>query len=767
MIARIKPSVGSCTTSHDGTAEGSDPYVTNDDKKSALTTLEAARLREFVDSFGVTTDKRRRETMIDALLEAGIEMGLFLGKMTRDELKAMCRALGLSDEGREKVVLVSRLLVGRPVVATATYEAGGGTEPARRVLELLRREELRDAAEREGVAADRRSIGTIADALVAANVPLFHVLEHLPRTRLKEVCRTVGLDDSGREKVPLVNRLLEFAGLPPLDAAHHEAQHEEGAPEDNHATNRTKLAALEGLLHGLLNVDAPENYWPAKGHLVAGEERLQVDLYARIISGTGRNEAERRFQNPPSDGAIHLVADRPALLLGLWLEQGADRCVLVAFDAYRRADRTTRFSLFMPLTLLEQAADTGFATHITGSGETLYAFRPENAARYMDIFTTAAPWLSAPARRKAHAASSLPPVSAVGEDSVEIRPRAGMFAAFARLNYKPWFALAELVDNAVQSHLANLAALRAHGVGGPLVVDIVFEDDEISLTDRACGIALKDFERAFSPATPPPDPTGLSEFGLGMKASASWFAREWSVRTSALGEPVERTVAFDIPKITREGLERLPVETRPARAEDHFTVVSMRKLRVRPRGTTLGKMKEHLASIYRGLIADGTLRLRVTSSGRLEELAYAFTPSSSGIGWTNIGGGVWRAFGTVGDTTSSPVTTTGNVSAFLPGTLNSAWVGTTWTPDKEITVTQVQAQAKTAPMGCSTSAVVSITDGSHPVTVGITAAANETAGASQSYAAGTALTIRVATAAAGCSTNPADVNVVVQYHMQQ
>ena len=111
--------------------------------------------------------------------------------------------------------------------------------------------------------------------------------------------------------------------------------------------------------------------------------------------------------------------------MGMWLEQGADRCVLVAFDAYRRAGRTTRFSLFMPLTLLEQAADTGFATHITGSGEMLYAFRPDNAARYMDIFTTAAPWLSAPARRKAHAASTFPPVSAVGQDSVEIRPPRG------------------------------------------------------------------------------------------------------------------------------------------------------------------------------------------------------------------------------------------------------------------------------------------------------------------------------------------------------
>ena len=121
---------------------------------------------------------------------------------------------------------------------------------------------------------------------------------------------------------------------------------------------------------------------------------------------------------------------------------------------------------------------------------------------------------------------------------------------------------------------------------------------------------------------PPSDPSGLSEFGLGMKAAASWFAREWSVRTSALGEPTERTVTFDIHRITTEDIDHLPIETREARPEDHYTVITMRKLRVRPRGTTLAKIKEHLGSIYRLLIADGTVKIRFTASGKTEELAY-------------------------------------------------------------------------------------------------------------------------------------------------
>ena len=186
-----------------------------------------------------------------------------------------------------------------------------------------------------------------------------------------------------------------------------------------------------------------------------------------------------------------------------------------------------------------------------------------------------------------------------------------MFAAFARLNYKPWFALAELVDNAVQSHLANLSALRNHGVGGPLVVDIVFEDDEISVTDRAWGIALKDFERAFSPATPPPDPTGLSEFGLGMKASASWFAREWSVRTSALGDPVERMIAFDIPKITREGLERLP-----GGAHGTFPRSVSRASARRPVASSSARSARTFASVTMARFTSTTSAVRMVSAQR-------------------------------------------------------------------------------------------------------------------------------------------------------
>jgi len=48
----------------------------------------------------------------------------------------------------------------------------------------------------------------------------------------------------------------------------------------------------------------------------------------------------------------------------------------------------------------------------------------------------------------------------------------------------------------------------------------------------------------------------------------------------------------------------------------------------------------------------------------------------------------------------------------------------------------------------------------------ISAAANDSGAISQNYAAGSSLQVLVQTAAAGCTTSPADANVTVQYRMQ-
>jgi SAM-dependent methyltransferase len=197
--------------------------------------------------------------------------------------------------------------------------------------------------------------------------------------------------------------------------------------------------------------------------------------------------------------------------------------------------------------------------------------------------------------------------------SIEIRPEVTMLSVLRHLNYKPWFAIAEFIDNALQSYLINKGQLEdLHGGKFQLCVNVQIDTSEpgrILISDNAAGISLDDFPRAFRAAQAPSDRTGLSEFGMGMKSAACWFAQKWSVRTKAIGEDVERTIAFDIRDIVENKIESLDVAESPMGAREHYTVVSLHGLHHVPHGRTIGKIKEHLASIYRIFLRDGSLVL--------------------------------------------------------------------------------------------------------------------------------------------------------------
>ena len=210
----------------------------------------------------------------------------------------------------------------------------------------------------------------------------------------------------------------------------------------------------------------------------------------------------------------------------------------------------------------------------------------------------------------------MPPVDtkvATTQQRVSIRPGVGILSVLRHLNYKAWFAMAEFVDNSLQSYLQNREALQQlHGPQFRLKVEIEVErsdETRVKIRDNAAGIAIGDYARAFRPAELPTDRTGLAEFGMGMKSAACWFAPQWKVRTSALGEPVQRTISLDIDAIVRGAIEEIEAVEAPAAANDHFTEITLIEPYDKLQTKTGGKIKDHLASIYRLFLREGTMEL--------------------------------------------------------------------------------------------------------------------------------------------------------------
>ena len=123
--------------------------------------------------------------------------------------------------------------------------------------------------------------------------------------------------------------------------------------------------------------------WPALGELVVDGRATPVALYLSRVGrggiGRGRDDVERRFQNPADGSAILEIPGRELLLLGLWESDplvDIDSPLLVSADPIRRIGRTTRFSVFVSLPMLLRGLDTGWWDDETSIGESMRCFLP-------------------------------------------------------------------------------------------------------------------------------------------------------------------------------------------------------------------------------------------------------------------------------------------------------------------------------------------------------------------------------------------------------
>jgi HNH endonuclease len=140
-----------------------------------------------------------------------------------------------------------------------------------------------------------------------------------------------------------------------------------------------RVAELAG--EEVLRITSAGSGWPALGELVADGVAVPVALFGGQVglSFRGRDEIERRFQNPGADRPILEVPGRHPLLLGLWETDELEpvpRPLLVSADPVIRTGRRTRFSVFVGVATLRRALEVGWAQGQSARGESVRAFAP-------------------------------------------------------------------------------------------------------------------------------------------------------------------------------------------------------------------------------------------------------------------------------------------------------------------------------------------------------------------------------------------------------
>lgn len=194
---------------------------------------------------------------------------------------------------------------------------------------------------------------------------------------------------------------------------------------------------------------------------------------------------------------------------------------------------------------------------------------------------------------------------------LNIQPQAGVIGVFSRLNYKPWYAIAEFVDNSTQSFYSHQDYLAEHGINS-LHVYVKYDDnnDILTIIDDAFGMEIDDFTRAVKIDSPPTNKNGRNEFGMGLKTAASWFGNIWSVRSTQLNSENEYYTEINIPELRSKNINSVSIRESKVEPTSHGTTIIIREITKKIGSSrTKNKIKELLKSMYRRDLNNGLVHI--------------------------------------------------------------------------------------------------------------------------------------------------------------
>ena len=222
--------------------------------------------------------------------------------------------------------------------------------------------------------------------------------------------------------------------------------------------------------------------------------------------------------------------------------------------------------------------------------------------------------------------------------SIVIQP--DILARFSDLNFKPSQAIAEFIDNAIQSYLDHQNNSMFYKPGYKLVIDVTIEwgitvnnktyAKSITIVDNAAGISKSKFDCAFETGHRPDYNEGLNEYGMGMKVAAFWLCKKWTTTSKNFSEQVERSLVLDLDEIISKKHQSVVYSEKILSGGSSYTIVKLENLNSKNNFTKarLSSIKEELASIYRKFIQRGEIQINVN-----EEAPFYNEPNGKTIEW--------------------------------------------------------------------------------------------------------------------------------------
>ena len=166
-------------------------------------------------------------------------------------------------------------------------------------------------------------------------------------------------------------------------------------------------------------------------------------------------------------------------------------------------------------------------------------------------------------------------------NAINIRPESNVYATYQRLSYRPWYAIAEFVDNSTQNYYDHkdilLSSYQCDNDNSCMRVAISYDDEKRSLLilDNAFGMEMEELQRAVALNKPPANKSGRCEFGMGLKTAACWFGTTWTISTKQLGSTRELIARVHVPDLVKEHTKKIHVVEKPVEKDKHYTHINI------------------------------------------------------------------------------------------------------------------------------------------------------------------------------------------------
>lgn len=185
---------------------------------------------------------------------------------------------------------------------------------------------------------------------------------------------------------------------------------------------------------------------------------------------------------------------------------------------------------------------------------------------------------------------------------LNIQPAASILNVFSRLSYKPWYAIAEFVDNSTQSYISHAEILDRVPGFDKLVVSVKYSPitNTLTITDNAFGMEIERFRDAILLDSRNDTQSGRNEFGMGLKTAASWFGNVWRVTSTQYGSSNRYSATVDIPKLKEYSMNSVRIYRDYVAVDTHGTEIVIEQVTKKITGSrTIGKIRDLLSSMYR------------------------------------------------------------------------------------------------------------------------------------------------------------------------